>query len=89
MKNKLTIHKDGATIRLHNKRISLKEVDGTIMVKFQFADENAEKSACYHKCYKGKIRETFIKMSDEVIEALLFAYVNYKRHCAKAKQTDV
>lgn len=89
MKNNITQYKDGATVRLHNKRISFKETDEKTMISFQFADTNEpEKPACGHECHKGKVRDTFIQMSNEAMEALVFAYMNYKREKALA-ETDV
>lgn len=85
-KNTLTNYADGATIRLHNKRISFKETDKKTMIRFDFADDEADKPACGHKCHKGKVRETFIQMSNEAMEALVYAYMNYKRERALAKQ---
>ena len=86
MKREIKEYKDGATVRLHNKRISFKETDTKTMISFQFAgDEEPDKPACGHKCHKGKVRDTFIQMSNEAMEALVYAYINYKRQRAVAK----
>lgn len=90
MKRQINTYLDGATVRLHNKRISFKVTDKKTMISFQFADaDDPNKPACSHKCHKGKVRDTFIQMSNEAMEALVFAYINYKRERAKAKQTDI
>jgi hypothetical protein len=90
MKREINMYTDGATVRLHNKRISFKETDKKTMISFQFAgDVEPDKPACGHKCHKGKVRDTFIQMSNEAMEALVYAYINYKRQRAVAKQTDV
>jgi len=68
MKREINTYKDGATVRLHNKRISFKETDTKTMISFQFAgDVEPDKPACGHKCHKGKVRDTFIQMSNEAM----------------------
>jgi len=79
MKREINIWKNGATIRLRNKRISFEETDEKTMILFEFADAEADKPACFHKCHRGKIRETQIQMSVEAMESLVHAYMNYKR----------
>jgi hypothetical protein len=87
MKRGINTYLDGATVRLPNKRISFKETDKKTMISFQFAgDEEPDKPACGHKCHRGKVRDTFIQMSNEAMEALMIAYINYKRERARAKQ---
>jgi hypothetical protein len=79
MKKGITIYKDGAVIRLHNKRISFKEEDGKTKINFWIAgDSEPDKPACAHKCHKGKVRETGITLSDEGMQCLVYAYLNYK-----------
>jgi hypothetical protein len=84
-KSTIINYADGGTIRLHNKRISFKETDKKTMIRFDFADAEADKPACGHKCHRGKIRETQIQMSIEAMESLVYAYINYKRERALAK----
>lgn len=78
-KKTLIQYSDGATVRLHNKRISFAQTEEKIMIKFDFADENANNPACFHKCFKGKVRHTFLQMSNEAMESLVYAYVDYKK----------
>ena len=85
-KTSLIVFADGATARINNKRIAFAEKDGNTMIKFHFADADAEKPACYHKCHKGKVRETFVKMSNEAMELLVYSWMQYKRERAMAKQ---
>jgi hypothetical protein len=80
MERKVTIYRDGARIRLHNKSVSFIETENNIMIKFLFADTNADIPACSHRCYKGKVRETVVNMTKEAFEALLFSYLEYKKH---------
>lgn len=80
MKNKtIKLYTDGATVRLHNRRISFKQDEKSIMIKFSFAEADAYRSACSHDCHRGKVRETNIKMTNEAMEALVLAFMNYKR----------
>ncbi len=80
MKSHLNIYSDGATVRLKNKRISFKETDKKTMISFQFADEeHPEKPACRHVCHRGKVRDTFIQLSNETMARLVHAYIKYKR----------
>lgn len=78
--SQLTIYSDGATARLHNKEIKFIEREEYVMFNFRFIDKNPEQPACWHNSYKGKIRETGIKMSHEAMEALVEAYITYKRN---------
>lgn len=78
-KKTLIQYSDGATVRLHNKRISFKQTEEKTMILFDFADVNAETPACLHKCLKGKIRQTFIQMSNEAMESLIYSYIDYKK----------
>lgn len=78
-KRKVDVYLNGARIRVHNKRIVFEEVDNKVMIQFNFADENAETPACGHKCHRGKIRETFIQMSTEVMDLLVHTYISKKR----------
>lgn len=76
-KNKLNVYPNGATVRMHNRKISLIGNDDKIMIQFLFADENPNKPACSHKCHKGKVRETFIQLNIESMDALVNAYMQY------------
>ena len=75
----MKIYADGASVRLHNKRIVFAEEDGKTLINFRFADENADKPACRHLCHKGRVRDTSLKVSTEAMDALMVAYVRYKR----------
>ena len=78
-KNTLTAFKNGASTRLHNKRISFKQDESSTVIAFQFADEDAEKPACGHTCHRGKVRHTVVKMSNDAMDALVNSYIHYKR----------
>ena len=88
-KNSVVYYKDGAVVRLHNRRISFKEINKKIIIKFDFADTEAEKPACSHICYKGKIRETFLALNTEAMKALVFAFINYKKIMEKNKNNKI
>ena len=75
----LTRHPDGAVVRFYNKKIILKKEKEKILIAFLFADEDAETPACSHKCHRGRVRETFLKLSSDAMEALIMAYIDLSR----------
>jgi hypothetical protein len=79
MKDKLMIYNNGATVRLHNRRICFKETDDGIHVRFDIVAKDAEKPSCFHVCHKGKVRVTHIKISAEGMEYLVESYLIYKK----------
>ena len=78
--NTETIFLNGATIRMHNKRIQIREKGDKTIILFHFADENADTPACQHRCHRGKVRETFVKMTTESMELLVKAYIDYRNY---------
>lgn len=87
-KNKLTYHPNAVVIRLHNKKIQIVEKDNAVYLGFRFADEDADTPACEHKCIKGKVRQTRMKLSLEVMEAISYSYFNLKQHQKELAQND-
>lgn len=71
---------NGVSVKLHNKRITIIQTDQKVMISFLFADKNPDKPACYHKCIKGKVRETAVFMTTEAMDALAIAYLKHKQH---------
>jgi hypothetical protein len=80
-KGKISLSKDGAVARLHNKRISFMAVGDSILIVFQYADKEHDPNtpACAHKCHKGKIRETFVKISEDAMKSLVVAYISWRK----------
>jgi hypothetical protein len=80
-KSELTIYNDGATARIHNRRLTMVEDPETkdVLFRFQFATDGAEKPACSHETFKGKVRQTTIKLSEDAIKALITTYMEYKK----------
>ena len=72
------IFPEGGIIRMKNKRISFKVTEGKTMINFQMVDTDADVPACSHKCIRGKVRETFVQMSNEAMDALVFSYMKHK-----------
>lgn len=87
-KRTVSIYQDGAVVRLNNKRITFVEKDGKIAIQFKFATTNAEKPASAQVCHRGKVRETLIKLSDEAMDGLMYAYQEYKRKKLINKEID-
>lgn len=79
----LHIHPDGAISRIHNKRIGFKEDNnGGFILFFQRIDtdkDSLKKPSCRHKVYKGKIRSTELRITNEAFEALAYAFYTYKK----------
>lgn len=75
----ITIYNDGASTRLHNRRMMFKETEGSVLLNFRFADDEADKPSCSHNCLKGKVRETSLKLSTEAMEYLVFTYIEFKK----------
>jgi hypothetical protein len=80
-KRELTIHPDGAIIRLHNRRIILTDRDGGFEIEFQNANKGhyIGKPNVLFKHKRG-ISYTMISLSNEAIEALVYAYAYLQSH---------
>jgi hypothetical protein len=80
-KSKLTLYNDGAEARIHNRRLLMSEDQETkdVVLRFQFATDDAESPACSHETFRGKVRQTTIKMSEDAIKALIAMYMEYKK----------
>lgn len=76
-KSKTTIFKDGARVRLHNKRLSLKDFGDRIVIKLDMIDKDAKEPACIHECDKNILRHTIIGISHESMKELSEAYLIY------------
>jgi hypothetical protein len=72
---------NGSTMRSHNKAIHLyKDKDKEhFNILFRFADENPDTPACQHTCLKGKVRQTYLKLSEEAMEDLVRCYTEFKK----------
>jgi len=70
---------DGATARLHNRRLSFKEEDGFIIIDFAIADKDADKPSTLHRTIKNKIRLTTLKLSKDGMTMLMYAYLEHLR----------
>ena len=78
MKDKLTIYKDGAIVRKHNKKYGFSmDSKGSLNFMFLRVIKNAEKPACSHHCHRNKVRDTRFRMTKEAFEDLMYAYIEY------------
>lgn len=78
---KLTIHPNGAQVKLHNRRIIMAEHEDDFELEFLSAGvPNPELPAAVHRCLKGKARSTSVSLTKEAMEAMVYAYLEYKRH---------
>lgn len=79
-KNELSIYKDAVVARKHNKRISIvKSGDDEFLINSLFADKDADKPACIHACYRGRVRETTVKVTAEFLDSLVTMWTLYKK----------
>jgi len=76
----MTVHKNGSIARFQNRRITMMEQkDDAFVFRFEFATDDADQPACNHETIRGKIRVTEIKLSDEALDAMIKAYLSYKK----------
>jgi hypothetical protein len=74
----LNTYLNGAEVRSHNRKIGFRKKDKEVVLYFRFADEEPDKPACSHECLKGKVRQTVMKLSEEGMEELVYAWQQYK-----------
>jgi len=89
MKQGITFYKDGAVVRIKNKRISFIEDEESTILVFRFADENSHKPACHHLDIKGKVRHTELRLSNEAMELLVRSYTKHKLNKCKGIPLEV
>lgn len=70
---------DGASTRLHNRRVTFTEKNGEFYLDFAMAMKNPEATTTHVKVIKGKVRLTQLKLSEEALQALVKSYLIYKR----------
>jgi len=79
MKIKRELYKNGAIVRIKNKRISFKETGNGVFVCFEFATkENNDLPTCSCKVIKNRLRITHIKLTHEAMQELAMAYLKYQ-----------
>lgn len=80
-RSRLETYKDGFVARFHNRRIFMLQESETnsVNIRFDYATEDFEEPACLHTANRG-IRTTEIKLSEEAMERLMIAWIEYKRH---------
>lgn len=81
---------DAVVVKIPNKKIMIVERSdengNSYFMNFRYFDKDADKPACTHKCHRGKVRETTVKLSEDGMDALIMAYMRYKRN-KQAKKT--
>jgi hypothetical protein len=84
-------YSNGASVKLPNRRVTVTENDKhEFYIQFKHADKNEDpnKPACEHICFKNKVRQTTIKISEEGMEAIVIAFMEYKRQQKLIKKHD-
>jgi predicted DNA binding protein len=89
IKVKIKDYADAVVVKIPNKKIMVVERSDengiSYFMNFKYADKDADKPACTHKCHRGIVRETTVKVSEDGMDALIMAYIRYKRN-KQAKQ---
>lgn len=78
----LKLYSNGFSLRAHNRNMEVEELDnGDFFIQFiRFDDKNAEKPAVRHKCFKGKVRVSEIKLTAEGLNDFVFGYSEYMKN---------
>ena len=82
IKLKIKHYSNGASVKLPNRRVTVTENDKhEFYIQFKHADKNDDpnKPACEHICFKNKVRQTTVKISEEGMEAIVIAFMEYKK----------
>lgn len=85
-KNTTKLYPNAFTSKIGNRKVSFVETDnGAIMIQFLNLDKENDinKPACTHKVLKGKVRETIIKLTPDIMERLALDYINWRKYKAK------
>lgn len=80
-RSRLATYADGFEARFHNRRITVHQPSDTkdVYIRMDYATSDFLLPACKHTANRG-IRTTEIKLSEEAMERLMIAWVEYKRH---------
>lgn len=81
-KLKIKNYSNGASVKLSNRKVTVSENDkNEFYIQFKHADntEDPNKPACEHICFKNKVRQTTVKISEEGLEALVIAFLEYSK----------
>lgn len=77
---------DGARVRMNNKRITFKQRKNHFNIWFESISDviNDERSPVEYRLIRGRLMITQINLSEESLDALVAAYLQYKLN----KETD-
>lgn len=84
-------YSNGASLKLPNRRVTVTENDKReFYIQFKHADKNDDpnKPACEHICFRNKVRQTTVKISEEGMEAIVIAFMEYKKQKALVKKHE-
>lgn len=88
---KLKNYSNGASVKLPNRRVTVTENDKhEFYIQFKHADKNEDpnKPACEHICFKNKVRQTTVKVSEEGLEAIVITFMEYRKQQALVKKHE-
>lgn len=80
-KQRIRLHPNASSFKFDtNKRVSIiEQPDGSFKLEVSYACENPQTPAVAHKCVKGKVRASCMHMSEAALDAIMIAYIEYKK----------
>ncbi len=83
--SQLTTYPNGYEVRIHNRRIKiLKNDEGSFNINLQSITENPEIPTVHTEItHKGKVAFTFLKLSEEAIQSIVYGYLEYLKELEK------
>ena len=91
MKPQIIVHENATEVKLHNKRVSVIQDDGNMVLQFKIIDkDNPTAKRCGTKIFKNKLALTELGLSKESAQALMYCLVEEFSKIHKAEsQTDL
>lgn len=77
--NNLTIYDNGTLAELPNKKISIEDCKGAIVIEIKNVGKEFSQPCVLHDFEEG-VRTTTIKLSEETMNVLVQSYIEYKNN---------
>jgi len=76
---KITTYADGSEARMHNKRVQFKQLeDASYLLILESIVETPGVSPIHYTLKRDKLAQVVMRISDEMLEALVVSYVKYR-----------
>lgn len=85
--NSLTIHNNGTVAELTNKKISIEDCEGALVIRIHNKGKEFSHPCVVHD-FKEGVRTTIIKLSEETMNVLVQSYIEYKNNAVCEKCLD-